>query len=84
MTEEERVSYGVYSPLILSLLLFGIILCFILYLIINDLVVRYVFTVIVIVLAMIIGLLFYESTTPLRVKKSALLVEFAQPREVVP
>jgi len=81
LTEEEHVSYGVYSPLILSLLLFGIILCFILYLIVNDLVVRYIFTVIVIALAMIVGLLFYESTTPLRVKKSTLLVEFAQPKE---
>ncbi len=78
---EEKVSYGIYSPGVLGILIIGIIACLILILVFNDVVVRNVLTVAVLSLAFIIGLIFYGSSTPLRVKRSELLVEFAKPKE---
>ena len=78
---EERVSYGIYSPSVLGVLVFAIIACFLLYLLSNEALIRNIIKIIVIALAIITGLIFYGSSTPLRVKRSALLVEFASPKE---
>nr|MDO8079466.1 class I SAM-dependent methyltransferase [Candidatus Freyarchaeota archaeon] len=78
---EERISYGIYSPGVLGVFIFAIVACFFLYLIFNNLVIRYIITIIILALAIIIGLIFYESSSPLRVKRSIILVEFAEPKE---
>ncbi len=78
---EEKPRYGIYSPGVLGVLIFGIIVCFFLYILFNDMIIRNIITITVIALAIIIGLIFYGSSTPLRVKRSELLVEFASPKE---
>ncbi|MFB0563460.1 MAG: methyltransferase domain-containing protein [Candidatus Lokiarchaeia archaeon] len=78
---EKKPSYGIYSPGVLGVLIFAIIGCFFLYLLFNDMIIRNIITITVIALAIVIGLIFYGSSTPLRVKRSELLVEFASPKE---
>ncbi|WXG39345.1 MAG: class I SAM-dependent methyltransferase [Candidatus Freyarchaeum deiterrae] len=78
---EERISYGIYSPGVLGVFILGIVVCFFLYLIFNSLVIKYIIPLIIIALAIIIGLIFYESSSPLRVKRSEILVEFAEPKD---
>ena len=78
---EEKPSYGIYSPGVLGVLIFAIIVCFFLYILFNDMIIRNIITITVIALAIVIGLIFYGSSTPLRVKRSELLVEFASPKE---
>ncbi|MGQ9722191.1 MAG: class I SAM-dependent methyltransferase [Candidatus Jordarchaeum sp.] len=78
---EEHTSYGIYSPAVLGILIFAIIVCFFLYILLNVPIVRTIITLMVIALAITIGLLFFKSSTPLRVKRSKLLVEFAEPKE---
>jgi SAM-dependent methyltransferase len=81
LLSEERISYGIYSPGVLGVFIFGIVACFFLYLIFNSLIIRYIIPLIILVLTIIIGLVFYESSSPLRVKRSTILVEFAEPKE---
>ncbi len=78
---EAKPSYGIYSPGVLGVLIFAIIACFFLYLLFNDMIIRNIITITVIALAIIVGLIFYGSSTPSRVRRSELLAEFAEPKE---
>jgi SAM-dependent methyltransferase len=78
---EERTSYGIYSPGTLGVFILAILACFFLYLIFNNIIIRYILPIIILALTIIIGLIFYESSSPLRVKRSEILVEFAEPKD---
>lgn len=78
---EDRTSYGIYSPSVLGVFIFAIIVCFFLNIIFNNLAIRYIIMIIIIIMAITIGLIFYQSSSPLRVKRSEILVEFAEPKE---